>query len=405
MSQETLTYEKFLQAPPSLVFQAFTNASALREWMCDGATVAPQPGGRFYAWWNAGYFASGEFIDVEAPKRAAVTWQGRGQVPDTRVQVLLEATDGGARLTLAHTIEGSGQDYEQTIKDFKAEWPRSLENLASVLETGQDLRFVKRPMLGIFLNDFNAEIAARQGVPVSEGVRLQSVIEGMGAEAAGLRSDDVIISMGGRPVTDFPSLTVALQGHQAGDTVEVVFYRGPELKTVQMKLSGRSLPEIPATAAEMAERTWAISQNDLTELEAFLQGVSEEEASYKPAAEEWSVKEILAHLIHSERGLQAAIVEMYAGFERIADDFPGNIYAQVAATVSAYPSLSDLHQELERSLKESAALIKAAPTEFVARKGSFTRLGYNCLDTTGSHLNTHLEQIQAVVEEARQVRS
>jgi uncharacterized protein YndB with AHSA1/START domain len=405
MSPETLTFEQFIQAPPALIYRAFTNASTMREWMSDGATLSPQPGGRFYAWWNAGYYACGEFTAVEPERSLAFTWHGRGQVPDTQVQVSMDEDDGGTRLVLVHTIKGLGPDTERTRDDFSKEWPRSLENLASVLETGQDLRFVKRPMLGIFLNDFDAEIAAKLGVPVKDGVRLDGVIEGMGAKDAGLQKDDVIISMGNRPVKDFPSLTVALAGKQAGDRIEVVFYRGTELKTVQMQLSGRPLPEIPATPTEMAERAQAINQKDLAELEAALEGVSEEEAFYKPSSEEWSVNEVLAHLIHSERDFQSTITDMYSGQERVADDFTGNIHARVAATVTAYPGLVSLLDELKRSLVETNALIAAAPGDFVARKGSFTRLGYFCLDTSGSHISGHIAQIKAVVEAARQGRS
>jgi uncharacterized protein YndB with AHSA1/START domain len=404
MSENTLSFEKFIQAVPSQVYHAFTNATALREWMCDGATVIPRSGGRFYVWWNAGYYACGEFTKAEPNHLLAFTWQGRGQAANTEVQIIIEEKDGGALLHLAHSVQGTIPQTEKALEDFRSEWPRSLENLASVLENGQDLRFVKRPMLGIQITEFNPEIAEKLAVPVQEGIRLDDVIAGMGAAAAGLTKDDVLTSMAGRPVLDFASLTAALQGCQAGDTVEVVFYRGPEKKTSQMQLSGRPLPEIPATPAEMARRAWKIVKADLSKLEQALGSITETEASYKPAPVEWSVKEILAHLIHSEREFQSSVTDIYSGYERVADDFSGNIYARVAATVAAYPTLAELLQELKHSSAETNALIAAAPAEFVARKGSYTRLGYYCLDTTGSHILTHLEQIEAAVQAAREAK-
>jgi uncharacterized protein YndB with AHSA1/START domain len=404
MSESTLSFEKFIQAPSSQVYRAFTNATALREWMCDGATVVPRPGGRFYAWWNAGYYACGEYTKAQPDQAVAFTWHGRGQSVDTQVHITIAEKGGGALLKLAHSVQGTGSQAEKARQDFRSEWPRSLENLASVLESGQDLRFVRRPMLGIQFNEFNPEIAKKLSVPVKEGIRLDDVIAGMGAAAAGLTKDDVLISMAGRPAHDFASLTAALQGCQAGDTVEVVFYRGPEKKTVQMQLSGRPLPEIPDTPAEMARRAREIAEADLSKLEQVLGSISEAEAAYKPAPEEWSVKEILAHLIHSERGLQSLVTDMYAGYERVADDFGGNIDAAVMATVSAFPTLAELLQEYKRSCAETNALIAAAPPEFVARKGSYTRLGYYCLDTTGSHVLTHLEQIEAAVQAARKAK-
>jgi uncharacterized protein YndB with AHSA1/START domain len=404
MPDHTLTFEKYIQAPPFLVYNAFTNASALREWMCDGATVAPHPGGRFYAWWNAGYYACGEFTKAEPNKSVAFTWQGRGQVASTEVQIEIGEKDRGTLLHLTHSVRSSGPAAEQALDDFRNEWPRSLENLASVLESGQDLRFVKRPMLGIQLNDFNAEIAKKLGIPVQEGIRLDEVIAGMGAAAAGLSKDDVLTNMAGRPVHDFASLSAALQGCQAGDTVEVVFYRGPEKKAAQMQLSARPLPEIPATSAEMARRAREIVEADLSKLEQVLKSITEPEADYKPSPEEWSVKEILAHLIHSEREFQSFTSDLISGYERVADDFGGNIDARVTATVFVHPTLTELLDVFKRSTAETNALIAAAPPEFVTRKGSYTRLGYSCLDSTASHILGHLAQIEATVQAARQAK-
>jgi uncharacterized protein YndB with AHSA1/START domain len=33
-----------------MVYRAFTNSTALREWLCDTATVSPRLGGGFTAW-------------------------------------------------------------------------------------------------------------------------------------------------------------------------------------------------------------------------------------------------------------------------------------------------------------------------------------------------------------------
>ena len=46
MAEKILKFETYIPARPEQVFYAFTNASALREWLCDLATVDPRPGGR-----------------------------------------------------------------------------------------------------------------------------------------------------------------------------------------------------------------------------------------------------------------------------------------------------------------------------------------------------------------------
>jgi hypothetical protein len=47
---------------------------------------------------------------------------------------------------------------------------KSLDNLVSVLETGEDLRFTLRPMIGIGASDFDEEIARQIGVPGNMGI-------------------------------------------------------------------------------------------------------------------------------------------------------------------------------------------------------------------------------------------
>ena len=102
------------------------------------------------------------------------------------MKVTLEAQDGGTRLLLEHTGFGTGAEWQRPIQESREGWTQGLENLASVMETGQDLRIIRRPMLGVMLSDFTPEIARQLGVPVSEGVRIDGTLEGMGARKAGL---------------------------------------------------------------------------------------------------------------------------------------------------------------------------------------------------------------------------
>ena len=41
-----------------------------------------------------------------------------------------------------------------------------------------DLRFIRRPMLGVSLSHFSPEIATKLGIPVDHGIRLDGVLEG-----------------------------------------------------------------------------------------------------------------------------------------------------------------------------------------------------------------------------------
>jgi hypothetical protein len=258
-------------------------------------------------------------------------------------------------------------------------------------------------MLGIMVGELNPEVADRTGVPVTEGIRLEDVIEGMGAAAAGLRQDDVIVGIGDVEVTGRYSMDNVLRTHRAGEQVDVVFYRGAEKLSVAMELSGRPLPEVPATPVAFAE---AIHEHHAAvdgELKAFLEGVTEEEASFRPAPDEWTVKEILAHLVASTRGWHSFLIDMINDDEPWYDRWEShtNVPARNKAILAAYPTIPELLGEFKRNRSETVAILEALPPEFVARKGSYVKLGYWMLETPGYHVRQHLEQARMAVEAAR----
>ncbi len=402
LKTRTLKFRRTVNAPPAEVYRAFTNSTALREWLCDSAQADPRKGGRLYVWWNSGYYASGEFNALAPRKRIAFTWHGRGEPESTRVQVSLAEKNGSTLVTLAHSGIGSGKVWTKVTQAILHGWQIALENLQWVLETGQDLRLVRRPMLGISIGDFNSKIAAKLGMPVTEGLRLDRVVDGKGAQAAGLQKDDVIVSLGGKRATTFSTLVTALQGRRAGDKVKVVFYRGSEKKTVTMELSPRALPEVPATSAALAD---AVSKK-YTEIDAefvkCFQGVSEAEADHAPAPGEWSAKEAVAHLIATERENHAGIADLINDDERWSDNSknPTNVPARIRATVRAFSTVPALLEELKRNEAETVAILAALPSEFVAHKGTYWRLGYYLLQLP-DHAREHLAQMRAAIEAAR----
>ena len=399
---QTLKFRQTVNASPAQVYRAFTNSTALRAWFCDVAMVSPSKGGRLYWGWNSGYYACGEFTALVPDKKIAFTWRGQGEPQETRVQVSLAAKNGGTTVTVAHTQVGSGRQWAKAIEAFARGWTVGLENLKSALETGQDLRIVRRPLLGVNVGQFNADVAARLNVPVTQGLLLDGVIEGRGAHAAGLQKGDVIVGIGGKKITDGPSLVAAVQPHQAGDQSPVVFYRGSVKKTVKLTFSQRPIPEIPPTAEALAQALHKIYAEHDAALSSILQGVSETEASLQPAPDGWSIKETLAHLIISERETQCFIADLINDDERWSDGLtnPTNVPARVRATADAFKSLPALIEELKRAEAETVAMLAALPAEFMARKDSYWRLSYNLLQAP-DHIRDHAAQMQAALQTAR----
>jgi uncharacterized protein YndB with AHSA1/START domain len=397
----SLKYVQTINTTPALVYRAFTNSTAMRQWLCDTASIDPRPGGRFFIAWNSGYYANGEYTKVQPGKEINFIWQGRDDPAPSRVRGLIDALDNGmSTLTLEHFALENNHEWASALKQIGQGWAKGLLNLVSTLESGPDLRILNRPMLGIVFADFDKERCAELGIPVSAGMRIDTLVEGMGALAAGLHKNDVIISLDGKPTPDYPALITSLQHHKAGDFVEICYYRGARKKKAKMQLSGRIIPEIPMTSAGLAA---AVSQNHSTawvELTKILTNVTEEEASFRSAAGEWTVKETIAHLLHDERTIQANIQDLVFSEERVADGFSNNLDARIRATVAAYENLERLLDAYKRSQAETVALLSELPEEFVCMKGSFWRLGLQLLQIN-SHAREHAGQISLAVSAAR----
>jgi uncharacterized protein YndB with AHSA1/START domain len=396
MKSQSVKFEQMVKATPAQAYYAFTNATAFREWLSDVASVRPLPGGRIYFCWNSGYYACGEYIELETDKCVTFTWRGRNDPASSQVVVNFNAMDGATEVRLEHILPGDGAEWESVRQEIEDGWRGSLENLASILETGEDIRITLRPMLGITIGDFNPEIAKKESIPVDYGIRLDGTLESMGAYAAGLRKGDLIVEMAGQEIRGFPELTLALQGKRAGDTVEVGIYRGSERMTVPMKLSRRQIPSIPASIADLGKALREQKQQLEAEIDEFFKDVTDEQAERRPQADEWNTKEIIAHLIHGERAFQLNICDIVVGEEQWTDDFGGNLDAQVRATVSAYPKLADLLGEYRRAKEETIALFENLPENFIERKGSYWRLAFNALDEP-FHFHTHLDQMRAAL--------
>lgn len=396
---QTLKFKRVIDAPAKHVYNAFTNAQVLREWLCNTADVDPRKGGRIYLWWNTGFYISGEFSAATPDKSLAFSWFGRGEPHATQVRVSLSEKNRHTAVTLTHSGVGTGKKNARWVEELIQGWESGLENLQSVLEEGPDLRFVRRPMLGIMVDAFDAAIAEKMGVPTKgAGVRLSGTVAGMGSEAAGLQKDDVIVGIGSKKVAGFTDLGAALQKHQAGDTVKVKFYRGGELMNTNMTLSGRPIPEVPDNPEELAEIARKHYAEGDAALEKCFEGVSEEQAEHRPAPDEWSAKETLAHLIGGERDTQFWLASMITDSETV--NFPNNSTARYVAMLTTYASTAELLAALKHAEAESLAMLANLPDEFVQRRSSYWRIAQAWLFAP-YHAVQHVPQIQAAIDSAK----
>ncbi len=393
-----LTFTQSVNAPAGQVYYAFTNAQALQEWFADAVEADGRDDGRFYAWWNQGYYASGQFKETKTDEKVVFSWQGPGEPAPTTVEVSLAAQNGTTQVTLKHSGLGESEDWKAVEENFKREWPNSLANLQSVLESGIDKRIYERPMLGFYVGGMIDERQARNlGVPVHTGVHVVGVLDGMGAKASGLENNDVLHAVDGVELVDFQTLSRILSGKKGGDVVEAVVYRGPERMVLNVELSRRPIPDYPAAPAEIAQAMKKAYQEGLAPLKETLKGVSEEEAMHRPAEGEWNAKEVLGHLLISERWSHLAWELQTEGNKPPGFPSHQNLHTVIAETYN----LSELVTELEKSIQLNLKLIKELPQSFQDRRGSYFNNLSNVENGIQTHLQQHTDQIKAAVESAR----
>jgi uncharacterized protein YndB with AHSA1/START domain len=396
----TVSSEVFVGASPKLVYRAFTNATSLREWLCDVATVEPHPRGRMYLWWHGDFYSSGHYLELDQNKRLKFRWYSSIDSAPTEVTVSIMEQEDGTLVHMDHDVPDE-PSWSKIAETFRENWDESLENLKSVLETGIDLRIANRPMLGIAPGDFTEEQAKALEIPVREGLRLDGLVDGMGAQKSGLQKDDVLVEMGGHPIRNDPSsLPNAIAGKKGGERIEVTFYRGPEKKTVTMELSKRPMPDVSFKPVELAKNARELYEPALAEVEECFEGVSEDEAMSRPDPKEWSALEIVAHLIHGERYNQIFLTDLIDGYERVSDAFGNNVDEQVQATLKAYPSIALMLNALRCAVEETLAYVACLSDEFAANKASYYRFGSGLLQPN-FHIKAHVQQIKDTLSAVR----
>jgi uncharacterized protein YndB with AHSA1/START domain len=163
MSQQNpdVVVEKFINASPERIWKALTDGSEIEKWFFTSAETDPRPGGSYKMKWESkkdnlhNHNRWGNYLKFVPNKELQFEWRGLGKENKsghafdptdehlTIVTITLTPENNGTRVKLIHSGWGATPEWEASRKGHNEGWTFYLDNLASVIESGTDLRLAE----------------------------------------------------------------------------------------------------------------------------------------------------------------------------------------------------------------------------------------------------------------------
>ncbi len=143
--------------------------------------------------------------------------------------------------------------------------------VAQIIEFGQP----RRGKIGVRIQDVTPGIAEAFGIAATRGALVAEVFEGTPAEAAGIRTGDIILSLNGRVVNEMRDLPRLVSETDVTSTVPVVIFRDGVEQTIMVRIAevtanqptvaivGEPVPE-PAPLPEMSAQALGLMLAPIT---------------------------------------------------------------------------------------------------------------------------------------------
>ncbi len=91
-------------------------------------------------------------------------------------------------------------------------------------------------------------------------------------------------------------------------------------------------------------------------IDHLLDGQSEAQTSYRPAAGEWSAKEVIAHMIAAESDSLAWLGSYIAGRETYP--YTSGVPARIKMITALYPTMDALRKKMAETQQELVAMVR-----------------------------------------------
>ncbi len=109
-----------------------------------------------------------------------------------------------------------------------------------VIRDLRDYGVVQRGILGVFIDEMTNERARELGLKAVEGVYINRVTPGSGADDAGLQKGDVIMGINGIKTKTLPEMQEQLGRYRPGNAVKVDIVRAGQEETIEVILKNKS---------------------------------------------------------------------------------------------------------------------------------------------------------------------
>ncbi|HCK61514.1 MAG TPA: serine protease [Gemmatimonadetes bacterium] len=164
--------------------------------------------------------------------------------------VINPGNSGGPMVNLQGQVVGINSAIASTTGVYQGYGFAIPINLARrIMEDLVEYGYVKRPRIGVQIQDVAAEDAEAYGLPSVSGVLVQSVDE-TGPSAGALVAEDVIRALDGQPVGYVSELQAEIAERRPGDQVELTIFRDGRETLIDIRLGEAPLNNFASETTE-----------------------------------------------------------------------------------------------------------------------------------------------------------
>jgi serine protease Do len=181
--------------------------------------------------------------------------------------VINPGNSGGPMVNLSGQVVGINSAIASTTGVYQGYGFAIPINLARrIMEDLVEYGHVKRPRIGVTIEDVEAEDAEYYGLPSVSGILVQTVPDD-GPSSGLLRPEDVIVALDGQPVGYVSELQAEIAERRPGNRVELTVYRDQRREQVTVQLGEapiNNIETVTRAAASTAQERLGIQVEVLT---------------------------------------------------------------------------------------------------------------------------------------------